>query len=700
MRVRLLCQFMIISALFALNAPLCQSQIKDERIRKIVEAVNQNHPNQAIEVLLANPAPFDPKDREQLIDAFSRNAPSGEWVPFLQKLCKTFPQDADYRYILARTYWRSGDEKAALVECGEVLRLSPNDQLLLYRIAAIAYATNEFTKAKEWLSRLLEMDPNNLDGMLLFGTVLAREGNDQAAKPYLEKVLAMEPGHALANFELGKLANREGDSQRAETYLKQAISGYPFFREAVNALLVALSRQKKMDELKETQEIFEYLRGWPASKLNRMMYVFRNSDKASPKEAEQLSIELSKVKRSDLAERYIQNRLDVGIASEQEKLLLARIYYNQQDYPKAAGLLDALDEDAFSKSLLYVYLRSLALLRTNRAPEAQAFYAAHAPNFPDSAELKSIGKLLSRATQSSNDDNEKSAKPDYAIRFVDVTNTSGLQTFQHKLGAANKPWITDAMGSGVAVGDYDNDGDDDIYFTNGRPSLDQPDENWRNALFRNDGGKFVDVTNETGAGDMGFGMVSVFGDVNNDGWLDIFVGNIGPNALYISNGDGTFSERGKEAGIDDAGYCAAAAFVDIDLDGDLDLYVGNYIDFDPKRDGEKRLDYHGEDVFVGPLVFNAQPDLLYLNDGNGVFTNQADQLGLPKDPSRAMGAVFFDLENDGDLDLYITNDSTFNTVLENKGDGHFDDVSFPSGGAFTENGAEGASMGIAPGDYN
>ena len=695
MQVRML--FCIYGFLCAL---VCQSQLNDGRIGQIVEDVNQNHPNQAIEVLLANSAPFQPKDRELLLDAFSRNAPSGEWVPFLQKLCEVFPQDADYRYLLARTYWRSGDEKAAMVECEEVLRLAPNDPLLLYRIAAIAYATNEFTKAKEWLSRLLELNPNSLDGMLLYGTVLAREGNDQSAKPYLEKVLAIEPGHALANFELGKLANREGDSQRAEVYLKQAISGYPFFREAVNALLVALSRQKKMDELKETQEIFEYLRGWPASKLNRMMYVFRNPGKASTKEAEQLSIELSKVKRSDLAEQYIQNRLDVGIASEQEKLLLARIYYNRRDYPKAAVVLDALDENAFSKSLLYVYLRTLALLRTNRAPEAGTFFAKHSPDFPESDELKSIGQLLSRSAQSRKDDDKKSVQPDYAIRFVDVTISCGLQSFQHKLGAVDKPWITDAMGSGVAVGDYDNDGDDDIYFTNGRPLLNQPDENWRNELFRNDGGKFVDVTNVAGVGDVGFGMVSIFGDVNNDGWLDIFVGNIGPNTLYISNGDGTFSKRGMEAGIDDAGYCAAAGFVDIDRDGDLDLYVGNYVDFDPKRDGEKRLNYHGEDVFVGPLVFEAQPDLFYLNDGNGVFTNKADKLGLPQEPSRAMGAVFFDLENDDDLDLYITNDSTFNTVLENKGDGHFNDVSFPSGGAFTENGVEGASMGIAPGDYN
>jgi hypothetical protein len=150
------------------------------------------------------------------------------------------------------------------------------------------------------------------------------------------------------------------------------------------------------------------------------------------------------------------------------------------------------------------------------------------------------------------------------------------------------------------VGDYDNDGDDDIYFVNGRPDLNTPSPEWHNALFRNDGGFFTDVTKEAGVGDTGYGMSAAFGDVDNDGWLDLFVGNYGPNVLYHNNGDGTFTDITEQAGVGDAGYVAATAFADADRDGDLDLFVGNYVAFDPEKHGMLRDVYHGIQVFAGP----------------------------------------------------------------------------------------------------
>ena len=693
-------RFFLFSLLFSIASLAGFTQNANGPFGALLQAVEDGNPADAVERLAAIQQKFSPQERARLLQTLSRIAPGGEWAPFLRDLCERDLQDAEFRYVLARTYWRSGDDKTALKECETVLKLAPNDPVLLYRIAAIAYAANEFPKAKEWLNLLLQVKPNDLDGLLLFGTLLARDGEDAAARKQLLLVTELDPQNYLAFFELGKLANRVGDSEEAERYLRTAIHGYPFFREAVNALMVALSRQQKTEELKQMQDVFEQLRQWPDVKLNRMWYAYRNPSKVPPEEAEQLALELSKVNRPDLAEKYARYRIDKGLASEQEKLMLSRLYYNDQDYQKTIAILDALHPDQFKNSLLYAYMRTLTLMRVGRVIEAQAFYQKYSPNFPDSDEMKAIGAAFEEARANAVSSASKTASAlaqEYAVRFVDVTQRSGLQTFRHILGAAEKPWITDAMGSGVAVGDYDNDGDDDIYFSNGRPHLNQPDEKWRNALFRNDDGKFVDATEAAGVGDLGFGMYSLFGDVNNDGWLDLFVGNIGANALYINNGDGTFTDKTQEAGVDDPGYCAAAAFVDIDRDGDLDLYVGNYIEFDVEKDGEQRFNYQGEDVFVGPLAFDAQPDLLYIN---GVFTNKARELGLPQEYSRAMGSVFFDLENDGDLDLYVTNDSTYNTVLKNRGDGSFEDVSFPSGGAFTESGVEGASMGIGPGDFN
>jgi hypothetical protein len=286
------------------------------------------------------------------------------------------------------------------------------------------------------------------------------------------------------------------------------------------------------------------------------------------------------------------------------------------------------------------------------------------------------------------------------FHFVDKTETSGIHVFRHCLGGPDKGMIVEAMGSGVAVGDYDNDGDDDLYFVNGRPDVKQPDPAWLNALFRNDGGVFKNVTEEAGVGDMGFGMCAIFGDVDNDGWLDLFVGNYGKNVLYHNNRDGTFTDITDVAGVGDEHYAASAAFADIDNDGDLDLFVGNYVQFDPDLHGELRATYRGERVFMGPQSFDSQKDILYINNGNGTFTNGSARAGINVSQGRAMGSAFFDLENDGNLDLYVTNDSTYNHLLNNRGDGTFEDLSVLSGAGFSDGGWGGASMGVCAGDYN
>ncbi len=284
------------------------------------------------------------------------------------------------------------------------------------------------------------------------------------------------------------------------------------------------------------------------------------------------------------------------------------------------------------------------------------------------------------------------------LRFVNRTDASGLGLFRHCLGSREKRWIVDAMGSGVCVGDYDND--DDIYLVNGRPDLQRADPRWRNALFRNDGDGFVDVTENAGVGDLGFGMCALFGDVDNDGWLDLFVGNVGPNALYRNNRDGTFTDATQESGLGDDRYAASAAFADVDRDGDLDLYLGNYVDFDPVEHGNLRALYHGQEVLMGPMAFKHQRDILYTNDGAGRFTDVSGRAQINVSQSRAMGTVFFDIENDGHLDLYVTNDSTYNYVLRGRGDGTFEDLSFLSGAGFSDGGYGGASMGVSTGDFD
>lgn len=678
------------------------AQETEDPFQSLIEAIEAGEAGPAEAALDRLSMPLDQSRRAALQQTLARVAPSGEWAGVMRRLCEGHPQDAEFRYLLARVLWRAGDDKTALVECAKAKELAPENENILYRIAAIAYAANDYEKSKEWLNGLLEINSDNIDALLLYGTLLAREGKDELARQQLLSVLRIDPDNYLASFELGKLANRRGDSVEAERYLKQSIQGYPFFREAINALIIALSRQGKTEEVESLREVFDVLREWSDPMLNRMWYAFRNPDAVPTEEAQALAIELSKVKRPDLAQSYLRYRMSKNLASPGEQLLLVRLYYNQQDVAAAKTLIDQLDPALFEDSLLYAYLKTLIMLQTESAEETKAYYAEAVERFPESKELEALASVIERGARPASESNEhgKDEAKDYAIRFVDVTEGSGLEKFRHILGHADKRWIVDAMGSGVAVGDYDNDGDDDVYFSNGRPELLKEDPKWRNALYRNDGGRFVDVTEQAGVGDLGFGMAALFGDVNNDGHLDLFVGNIGANALYINNGDGTFRNATEGSGIDDKGYCAAAAFADVDQDGDLDLYVGNYVAFDPAEHGDLRFNYHGEEVFVGPLAFDAEPDHLYINNGEGVFVDEADERGFTTEYGRAMGGVFFDLDNDGDLDLYATNDSTFNHIYENKGEGRFEDVSFMSGGAFTESGVEGASMGIGPGDFN
>ena len=166
------------------------------------------------------------------------------------------------------------------------------------------------------------------------------------------------------------------------------------------------------------------------------------------------------------------------------------------------------------------------------------------------------------------------------VRFTDVTGESGI-TFQHEDGRSYKKYFVETLGSGVALFDYDNDNDVDIYLVNGT-NLDSPDAvtEATNRLYRNDGtGRFVDVTAAGGVGDPGYGAGVCVGDYDNDGWLDLYVTNFRSNVLYRNNGDGTFTDSTAEAGVQVLEWSAGCAFADVDADGDLDLYVVNYVNF-------------------------------------------------------------------------------------------------------------------------
>jgi len=295
--------------------------------------------------------------------------------------------------------------------------------------------------------------------------------------------------------------------------------------------------------------------------------------------------------------------------------------------------------------------------------------------------------------------------------FVDAADETGL-AFTHVSGATGQYYIPEEMGSGVALFDYDNDGDLDVFLVQGGPLAPESSattgQGPASRLFRNDltirsGGKrtlrFTDVTERAGVGLRTYGMGAAVGDYDGDGDADLFVTSFGPDTLFRNNGDGTFTNVTRDAGVSDDLWSTSAAFVDYDRDGHLDLFVANYVDF--TFAGNRRcVDSVGAPDYCSPRVYRPLPDRLYRNLGNGRFANVTDAAGLIKADGSGLGVAVGDYNGDGWPDVYVANDATPNQLWINRRDGTFDEEGLLSGSALNAAGNPEGSMGIASGDYD
>jgi len=288
-------------------------------------------------------------------------------------------------------------------------------------------------------------------------------------------------------------------------------------------------------------------------------------------------------------------------------------------------------------------------------------------------------------------------------RFTDVTRESGID-FRHRAGSG-RLLILDTMGCGLACADFDGDGDDDLYLLTGSrldplPKGESPPVN---RLYRNDGGlRFTDVTAGSGTGLSGWSMGAVAGDYDGDGDLDLYVTRFGANVLLRNEGALRFTDVTAAAGVGDERWGTGAVFFDCDGDGDLDLYVANYVDF------AGRLARCGGDLdhpeFRGfkqlPHYFDAEPDVLYRNEGDGRFTDVTSRAIARGAHGKGLGACAGDFDDDGDADLYVAGDTTANALLVNRGDGTFDELGAEAGAALSSDGRPEGSMGVACGDVD
>ena len=286
------------------------------------------------------------------------------------------------------------------------------------------------------------------------------------------------------------------------------------------------------------------------------------------------------------------------------------------------------------------------------------------------------------------------------IKLTDVTKETQI-TFKHTDGSSGKYYIMETVSAGLALFDYDNDGDVDIYFLNGAPLKGTEFKVLpKNALYRNEGNwKFTDVTEQSGLGDTGYGLGVAVADYDNDGDLDVYLNNYGPNVLYQNNGNGTFTDVTKQAGVGNGFQVGAGTcFLDMDKDGDLDLYVANYLEF--SYDIHVTKTTRGVPVYANPRYYPPVPDNLYRNNGDGTFTDVSRESGISDHAGWGMGMICGDYDNDGDTDIFIANDVAENFLFMNDGSGKFEEVALATGTAYDVSGNSQGSMGVDCGDYD
>ena len=295
-------------------------------------------------------------------------------------------------------------------------------------------------------------------------------------------------------------------------------------------------------------------------------------------------------------------------------------------------------------------------------------------------------------------------RPVYPFSEV-LPSVSGIN-WVHTAGRSAKKYLPEISGAGCAFVDYDNDGWMDIYFVNsGKSDFFTPNPPLRNALYRNNrDGTFTDVTEKAGVAGGGYGMGVAVGDYNGDGFPDLYVTQYDRSILYRNNGDGTFTDVTVKAGVAAPGWSSSAVWFDYDNDGRLDLFVGQFADYDKLRDhpcgDPKYPKIAGMNEYCYPRAYDPLPSWLFHNNGDGTFTDVTRKSGIAEVPGKAWGVVAADINNDGWMDLFVSNDTVANFLFANRSGQRFEEIGLTAGVAYGNGGAIRSGMGVDAADFD
>ncbi len=293
------------------------------------------------------------------------------------------------------------------------------------------------------------------------------------------------------------------------------------------------------------------------------------------------------------------------------------------------------------------------------------------------------------------------------IAFSNVAAQSGVR-FTVRNSASPQKYLIETMIAGVAVFDYNDDGFPDLYFANGAsvPDLKKQDQSFWNRLYRNNGnGTYTDVTAQSGTQGIGYATGVAAGDYDNDGHEDLFVAGVDRNILYRNRGDGTFADVTSQARLEPPPgstkpWSVAAGWFDYDNDGKLDLFVVNYVRWDPAHERFCGDEAAGTRIYCHPEYYSGLANTLYHNNGDGTFTDVSKQSGIAASVGKGMGVAFGDYDHDGRLDVFVSNDTQPNFLFHNEGGGRFRDIAAQAGVAYNEDGRAISSMGVDFRDYD
>jgi enediyne biosynthesis protein E4 len=296
------------------------------------------------------------------------------------------------------------------------------------------------------------------------------------------------------------------------------------------------------------------------------------------------------------------------------------------------------------------------------------------------------------------------------VTFTDISALSGV-SFKHAASVTSQKYLLEAMGGGVAIFDYDNDGRPDLYFTNGAllndpmPGGAMPDKRearfWNRLYRQKPDGKFEDVTEKAGVRGSGYSMGAAAGDYDNDGWVDLYLTAYGSNTLFRNRGDGTFEDVTKRAGVTGAGWSTSAGWIDYDRDGRLDLFVARYMEWDFKLGalycGDPRPGFR---AYCHPDNFKGATNLLFRQKADGTFEDASQAAKIADPDGKGLGVAFADFDDDGWTDIFVANDSVRQSLYRNRGNGTFEDIALMTGAGYDENGKTFAGMGVDAADYD